>query len=400
MGGEIAEVQAHIASVVSQLTGATSTYRVAVVSYRDFPGRTGYSGDYPSKVIQTFTDDPALIQTAINSLTLGDGGDWPETVFSGIQAAIDMDWRPGVTKVAIVIGDAPALSPEPISNLTASQIVANSIAVDPVQVIGVNVGSLNYNGALGQIAAGTGGSMVSGTSDLTAAISGILDRVVKQPFAWIGETYSGKIGEPVQFDASGSYDPSGLSITLYEWDFDGDGVFDLQTTESAATHVYNAAFNDYVILRVTGPGGTALASARTVVNAQGYVSQGGEKSCELDENGFSIITDERGIFINCTADHLPEFDKEGVTVSSGNPLDNALMDLKNAIDGLSPIAFKNKYLVIEKAIESGNIASACGSLKGMSGLADDQKGKKITEEQAAAALKAVDALNNILGCSK
>ncbi len=244
MGDEIAEVRADLSSLVSQLAATTDSYRVAVVSYRDFPQRTGNSIDYPFRVDQTFTEDLASIQAAINSLSARGGADFPETVFSGIQAAIELPWRPGVTKVALVIGDAPALSPEPISGLTASQIVANSIAVDPVQVIGVNVGWLNYGGAVGQIASGTGGSVISGSSGLTSTILEILDQVADQPFAWVGTAYSGKIGQPVLFNASGSFDPSGSPISLYEWDFDNDGVFDLETTDSSATHVYNAAFND------------------------------------------------------------------------------------------------------------------------------------------------------------
>lgn len=401
MGGEIAQVRADLSSLVDQLATTTDSYRVAVVSYRDFSERTGWSGDYPFRVDQTFTNDLASIQAAIDSLTAQGGGDWEETVFSGIQTAIELPWRPGITKIAIVIGDAPALSPEPISNLTAPQIVANSIAVDPVQVIGVDVGSLNYNGALGQITDGTGGSILSGTSDLTATISEILDQAANQPFAWIGQAYSGKIGQPIQFDASGSYDPSGLPITLYEWDFDGDGTFDLETIEPTATHIYDADFNNFVVLRVTGPGGTALASARTVVNVEGFVSQGDEAPCELDENGFSIIFDEENErFISCTPDNLPEVDQEGVSEIVGDPLDNALADLENAIDGLSPPAFRNKYRVIKQAIKSGNVASACGSLQGMSGLAEAQAGKKITEEEASVVIKAVEELEGILNCSE
>lgn len=401
MGGEIAQVQANLSSLVDQLTATTDSYRVAVVSYRDFPERTGYSLDYPFRVDQTFTDDPGLIQAAIDSLTAQGGGDFPETVFSGIQAAIGLSWRPGVTKIAIVIGDAPALSPEPISNLTASQIVANSIAVDPVQVIGVDVGSLNSNGALGQIADGTGGSILIGTSGLTATILEILDGAVNQPFAWLGQAYSGKIGQPIQFDASGSYDPSGLPITLYEWDFDGDGIFDLETIEPTGTHIYDTDFNNFVVLRVTGPGGTALASARTVVNAEGFVSQGDETPCELDENGFSIILDEeKGRFISCTPDSLPEVDQEGVSEIVGDSLDSALADLENAIDGLTPPAFRNKYNVIVQAVESDNIASACGSLQGIIGLAEAQTGKKITQEEATAVIETVEELEGILDCSE
>lgn len=326
MSGSIAQVRADMASLVNQLATTTKSYRVAVVSYRDFPERTGWDGDYASRVDQTFTSDLTLIQAAIDSLIAQGGGDWEETVFSGIQTALDLDWRPGVTKMTIVIGDAPALSPEPNTNYTPAQIVANSIALDPVQVMGVDVGYLNYYGEIGEISTGTGGSVIQGSTDLTTKISEILDLAVNQPFAWIGAAYSGKIGEPVLFDASGSYDPSGNPLTLYEWDFDGDGVYDLETTQATAEHVYDAAFDGFVIVRVTGDGGTALASAGTVINEQGFVSQGDEDSCELDENGYSIIVDEDGRPIACTADSLPEDGLDGVTETSGRFLYIPLME--------------------------------------------------------------------------
>ena len=85
------------------------------------------------------------------------------------------------------------LSPEPISNLTIDQIIENSIAIDPVQVFGADTSGLNSNGALGKISAGTGGAVVAGTSGLTTTISDILDSAANQPFAWIGQAYSGKI---------------------------------------------------------------------------------------------------------------------------------------------------------------------------------------------------------------
>ena len=320
MGDEIAQVRADLASLVAQLAASTNSFRVAVVSYRDFPSRTGWAGDYPARVDQTFTDNLSDIQAAINSLTANGGGDGPESIFSGINAAIGLPWRPGVTKVALVIGDAPALSPEPITGFTTAQVVADSIAVDPVQVFGVNVGSLDYNGALSEISGGTGGGVIS-TIDLTATISEILDLATNQPFAWAGTAYSGKIGEPIQFDSSGSYDPSGLPLNLYEWDFNGDGDFEFESTEPIVSHTYNQEFNDFVVLRVTGPGGSALASARTIVNTQGFTSQGDEESCELDEHGFSIITDENGRFIPCSADSLPEEDKDGVTDSFSISID-------------------------------------------------------------------------------
>ena len=48
----------------------------------------------------------------------------------------------------------------------------------------------------------------------------------------------------VLFDGSGSYhlDPS-KKIILYEWDFEGDGVYDYSSTEPNASHAYPAVYN-------------------------------------------------------------------------------------------------------------------------------------------------------------
>jgi hypothetical protein len=252
-----------------------------VVSYRDFPERTGSSSDYAFRVNRTFTSDTDLIRAAIDSLEAQGGGDCAETVLSGIQAAFELNWCENCTNIIIVIGDAPALSPEPISNLTVSQIVKNSIARHVIQVNGVDLGYLNENGALGQIAAGTGGSVVLDTSDLSNTLLKILDRAANQPYTWLGQAQIGKIGEPVKFDASNTND----SITYYEWDFDGDGVFDLKTTEPIVTHVYNTEFNGQVVLRMTGPDGTAYTSVPTLVNNLGYAPQG----CEGLSNIFCLM---------------------------------------------------------------------------------------------------------------
>lgn len=287
---------------------------MAVVSYRDFAERTGNPVDYPSRVDQPFTNSLSEIQAAIDSLNADGGGDGPKTIFSAIKTAIDLSWRPGITKVAVVIGDAPALvigGAEPISGLTAPQIVAASIAVDLVNVFGVNVGSL-VSAALQEIVDGTGGTILNGVSDLNGTLSTIIDLSSRQPFAWFGQDIVGKIGTPIIFDAQGSFDPQGLLMDLYEWDFDGDGVFDFSTIEETTTYTYAVAFEGIVRLRVTSAGGTGLASARAIINEEGSLSQGDEKPCELDENGFSIFVSETGTFLNCRATSLPTTDKPGV----------------------------------------------------------------------------------------
>ena len=67
--------------------------------------------------------------SAVNSLSLGDGGDGPETVYSGIHACIVGKgseiggWRDNSVKTIMIMGDARPLDPEPITGYTKSDVV-------------------------------------------------------------------------------------------------------------------------------------------------------------------------------------------------------------------------------------------------------------------------------------
>ena len=66
--------------------------------------------------------------------------------------------------------------------------------------------------------------------------------------------YVGDEGSLITFDASGSYDPDG-SIVLYEWDFDGDEIYDNSSTSPTATFTWGDDYMGTVTLRVTDDDG-------------------------------------------------------------------------------------------------------------------------------------------------
>ncbi len=136
MGDSIDKVKQDMKNYLAELDATGMDYRIAIVDYRDFAEREWCdSYDYPYQVQLNFTNDYDVILSAIDSLTLGNGGDWEETIYSALVDGLDeLSWREKAGKAAIVMGDAPALDPEPFTGYTREDVVekmkTGKIAVD------------------------------------------------------------------------------------------------------------------------------------------------------------------------------------------------------------------------------------------------------------------------------
>lgn len=67
----------------------------------------------------------------------------------------------------------------------------------------------------------------------------------------------------VTLDASTSSSPGG-AITTYEWDFNGDGQFDLSTSNASVNHFFDANGAVAVTLRVTDASGNSFSATQTI----------------------------------------------------------------------------------------------------------------------------------------
>ena len=134
MEDDIADVKNSISEIITAVQNKSENYRIAFVSYRDFPERTGDPADYPSEILMPFTNDANMISRSLDDVGLGYGGDDAETVFSGLMTACRMNWRSNSSKFIILMGDAPALDPEPNTNYTYDDILnilkTTSISID------------------------------------------------------------------------------------------------------------------------------------------------------------------------------------------------------------------------------------------------------------------------------
>lgn len=135
MSEDIYEVKTNMKNYLDDLSSAGMDYRIAIVDYRDFPERTYSSYDYAYNVALDFSGDYNTINDAIDNVDLGNGGDWEETLYSALIDGLDeLTWRKNSGKAAIIMGDAPAHDPEPITGYTledvTNKMLYNKIGVD------------------------------------------------------------------------------------------------------------------------------------------------------------------------------------------------------------------------------------------------------------------------------
>ncbi|MCD6222543.1 MAG: hypothetical protein J7K12_02520, partial [Thermoplasmata archaeon] len=135
------------------------------------------------------------------------------------------------------------------------------------------------------------------------------------PVAILDGSYEGRIGEPIIFDASASYDPNGDKL-YYRWDFDNDGIYDTPWMMSPEiAHTYHTPYNGFVRLQVSDGKFTDECIARVVIKnaAKGEVDQSQEKADDFVKiygnkkyaqsfkpsmiglEGFDILIERKGI---------------------------------------------------------------------------------------------------------
>ncbi len=251
MGDDIDNAKANMARILEELDAKTDDYRIALIDYRDFPERTS-SKDYAAKVQLDFSDNKETITEAIYGLTLGDGGDTPETVFSALMTAVGLDWRPDAAKAVIILGDAPPLDPEPYTEYTMNQVMAAlynaDLAIDVDEsddrVLGEAEDSLIKVFSIGtdastsaeeffqQISGATGGAYtgVESAEEVSDAIISSIDKIeviaTRNVNAQFGEDYSDetveifKDGEflfEIDLNDMGEVKLENMLIDSYEW---------------------------------------------------------------------------------------------------------------------------------------------------------------------------------------
>jgi len=294
-------------------------------------------------------------------------------------------WRPdkNVKRMIIHMCDAPPHDPEPFTGYTAWDVIAKAIwsgvvieskpdarlglgaiesrgavGIYPI-VIGGDSTTLSYMGAL---ADGSGGSVFTayGSSDVVAAVMAAVTEAVSSPFVDAGGPYDAPIGSTIVFDASGSYDSDG-TIVKYEWDWEGDGVYDETTTMPIASHSWPSEYSGFVRVRATDD--AALTGVDTAPVEVYPVTNWGQYKVVYTHNRKTVVN---------PPDILTT---KGVTIVSGAANDTLVIKKANSKVALTQpmhTVISNtgiKKLTIDGDVKSVQAGGVLGSLTVNSGCA-------------------------------
>lgn len=103
MGDELAELKANILSIAQRTIAAPAQpdLRFGMVTYRDIDEA------YLTQVVD-FSADFAQFETELDAVTAERGGDYPEDLNSGLQAALnEVSWRDDAIQLIFLVADAP-----------------------------------------------------------------------------------------------------------------------------------------------------------------------------------------------------------------------------------------------------------------------------------------------------
>ncbi len=145
------------------------------------------------------------------------------------------------------------------------------------------------------------------------------------PEAWIQGPYVAQEGSTLSLDARGSYAGDG-TITAYEWDLDGDGIFEQTYTEPVIDYTFEDLYDGQIGLRVIQDDGqTDVYTTQVQITDDGDNTPPELDNCPAVNNYSQSDYDGDGVGDACDPDPgYPTEDQPGVCVVGDNcPDDDA-----------------------------------------------------------------------------
>lgn len=251
MSDDILAVREASQAILDEIAASDADYRAGLVLYRD------HGDEYVTRIGSPFTNDLEALRAAIDSITVGGGGDKPEAMLAALDVALDFPWRDGAKKALVVMADAPPHNPDRATGLTEDDILRKAFEVNPASIFPIIVDpDLELVEALTRLAEGSSGEVfeAEGATEVVGAITEAIEAISRTPVGVLDGPYEGRVGTPMRLSGAASFDPDG-SVEQFEWDFDNDGVFDSASPAPVVDYTYTAPFRGVVTLRTVDDDG-------------------------------------------------------------------------------------------------------------------------------------------------
>lgn len=353
MDSYINDAKRNAALIAQRVIDQGNGSKVSLVEYRD------HGDAFVARTIVDPTSEIGSFTSGIDGLYAGGGGDTPEAVYSGIVEGMTSFESSTVRRSIIVIGDAPPHDPEPVTGYTRDQIgryLSGSEAIPPKSpeamlraatsgtelavddparaqsatepttirtatapsathgvlrpaptlaseadsAIGVPLYTLSASSGLSAmlepLSQATGGQVfdISDASEVSDAIISAIDDAASAPVAILGIPDLVMTGSEVTISGAASTAASNLT---YEFDFDGDGTFEVSSASGTVTSIFLNPGIIQVRLRVTdNDGRTSTVSApvevvddESVLNEESSPTSGSESGSAGSSSFGSIV---------------------------------------------------------------------------------------------------------------
>lgn len=253
----------------------------------------GYKDSLVERSSWSFCDFSCTEEQFMSSLgyymSMG-GGDPKESLLSALYLSMgELNWQWGATKSIVVVTD-DGYHEKDFGGVDLPQVIQRSLEIDPVNIYVLAPEHLADTYA--EMTTQTNGKFfglepINEENLLTnqATIQSMNQLVFDRPVAKLDVSeYYGLVGDTINFDASESYSFNGKELQ-YEWDLDGDGVFEPGRTGAKISQTYDATFEGFIQVRVSD------GEKSSTMSAQVHIEPQIDALAKIDELNYEKVAD-------------------------------------------------------------------------------------------------------------